>query len=214
MPIANENDQKYVLNILHTRKALIENSHVVYTSGKHGRSYINKDAVYVDAYGIRSIYIMMAQYAFNQRSLTNVQVIVAPAVGAVILGHGVATCFCNVKSLYAEKNSDGSFSLRRGYDREVAGKEALIVEDVLTTGGSMRAVADAVRKAGGIVMGGIAMVNRGSVTEEQTGVPWLLSMVSLPLEAWDPAECPMCKEGVQINTSVGKGAEFVRANSR
>jgi orotate phosphoribosyltransferase len=83
------------------------------------------------------------------------------------------------------------------------------VEDIITTGNSIKAVSDAVRDAGGIVAGVAAICNRGGVRAEEVGVPILFSMTELPLAAWLESECPLCRQGVPINIEVGKGREFV-----
>jgi orotate phosphoribosyltransferase len=99
---------------------------------------------------------------------------------------------------------------RRGYDALVAGRRVLVVEDILTTGGSARTVVQAVEKAGGTVVGVAALCNRGGVTADLLGSPQLYSLASVPLESWSAEECPLCASGVPVNTRLGKGAAFVK----
>jgi orotate phosphoribosyltransferase len=104
------------------------------------------------------------------------------------------------------------FILKRGYDKLVAGKRVLIVEDILTTGGTVREVAAAVRSVGGKVMGVGALCNRGRVTAEGLGIPMLQALVNLPIETWTAEECMdhgPCSEHVPFNTSVGKAKDFL-----
>ncbi|MBI2343801.1 MAG: phosphoribosyltransferase [Deltaproteobacteria bacterium] len=95
----------------------------------------------------------------------------------------------------------------RGYDRLIASRRVLVVEDVLTTGGSVRQVVDAVRRVGGIPVGVSALCNRGGVTIESLAVPTLHALLSLILESWPAQDCPLCRRGIPINTSLGKGGK-------
>jgi orotate phosphoribosyltransferase len=85
----------------------------------------------------------------------------------------------------------------------------LVVEDILTTGGSARLVVEAVAAAGGTVVGVGALCNRGGVSAQQIGAPVLFSLSTVPMESFAAEECPLCAAGVPVNTRVGKGAAFV-----
>ncbi len=105
-----------------------------------------------------------------------------------------------------------TFKLMRGYGRLVVDKRVLVVEDTLTTGGSVREVVKAVRSAGGEVVAAGALCNRGNVMAEHLGVPILHSLVNLPLETWSEEGCERdgpCSEGIPINEMVGKGREYL-----
>src|SRR5690606_11017507 len=108
-----------------------------------------------------------------------------------------------VLALYAEK-ADDDLVLRRGYDRLVAGTRVLVVEDVINTGGSALKAVEAVRTAGGTVTAISVLVNRspGVVTEASFGAP-LLALAEFPAEAWEAAECRLCREGKPINPRIG-----------
>jgi orotate phosphoribosyltransferase len=104
------------------------------------------------------------------------------------------------------------FVLKRGYNELVAGKRVLIIEDILTTGGTVEKVVQATRKAGGQIVGVGALCNRGNVTAEQLDVPKLHSLINLSLETWTEEEClhsGPCSEGVPIDQTVGKGQQFM-----
>jgi len=103
------------------------------------------------------------------------------------------------------------FGFNRGQVEFISGKRVLVVEDILTTGGSAKLVVEAVRKAGGEVVGVAAICNRGKVTAEMVGVDQLWSAVTVDMVTYDPAECPMCSQGVPITTEVGHGKEFLAA---
>lgn len=199
-------------DILNKSRAVITNSHVVYTSGKHGDAYVNKDAIYPHT---RAISLLCGELA-ERFGDSQVDVVIAPAIGGVILSQWVAHHLSKIKwdevlGVYAEKSAIGNeFIIRRGYDKLVAGKNVLVVEDVLTTGGSAKKVIEAVRAIGGNVIGLGVLCNRGGITPKDVGdVPRLTALMNITLESWNEEDCPLCKRGVPINTSVGKGSEFL-----
>ena len=89
-------------------------------------------------------------------------------------------------------------------------KKVLVVEDVLTTGGSVKKVVEAVRALEGQVIGVGALCNSGNITANDLGnVPELLALVKISLESWEEKDCPLCQRQVPINTVLGKGQEFL-----
>ena len=116
-----------------------------------------------------------------------------------------------VFGVYAEKSENGdAFVIKRGYDKLIAGKNVLVVEDVLTTGGSAKKVVEATRAIGGNVVGLGVLCNRGGITlQDAPDVPKLNALVNVKLDAWDETSCPLCEQNVPINVDVGKGREFL-----
>ena len=190
-------------DILAESGAIVTDSHIVYTSGRHGSAYVNKDAVYPHTNRVSELCRLIADAVASYE----IDVVCGPATGAIILsqwtGHHLRR-----PAVYAEKAAEGGMVLKRGYDRLVAGKRVLLVEDVLNTGGSLRETVRAVEAAGGHVVVAAALVNRGGVTAADVGAPALVSLLSLPLDSWTAADCPLCRSGVPVNTDVGKGREF------
>ncbi|MBM4396296.1 MAG: orotate phosphoribosyltransferase [Deltaproteobacteria bacterium] len=203
-----------VLDLLAANDAVLTGTHVVFTSGRHGSAYVNKDAIYPHTAAVARL---CAAFADRFRD-AGVEVVCGPVLGGVVLAqwtaHHLAAAAgpgaAEVLAVYAERADDRKFVLRRGYDRIAAGRRVLVVEDVLTTGGSLRDAVAAVRAAGGEVVGAAALVNRGGVTAEQVGAPVLHSLATIDLDSWDEAACPLCRDGVPVETRVGKGAEFLR----
>lgn len=197
--------------ILSAVNAVITNTHVAYTSGKHGSAYVNKDAIYPYTDKISEICQALA-FHFADREI---EVVVGPEKGAIILSQWVAHHLSNltgrpVLAVYAEKADDNQFVIKRGYDKLVAGKRILVVEDILTISGSVRKVVEAVKKIGGEIIGVGAICNRGQVGPEDIGqVPELFALLNIVLEARDEADCQLCRDNVPINTEVGKGREFL-----
>ncbi len=205
------------LQELETVGALLTNTHVVYTSGKHGSAYVNKDAIYPHTKLTLDITREMAKLCTtqttDQTTTPKFDVVLAPAIGAVILGlliaqHLTETQGHPVLSVYAEKATTGDgFVIKRGYDQLIRGRKVLVVEDIVNTGGSLLQVIKTARSLGAEVAGAVALCNRGRITPaELDNIPWLKSLVSIDLEAWEPSECPLCAKGIAINQSVGKGS--------
>lgn len=194
--------------------AFISDTHVVYTSGQHGSTYFNKDALYVNPLLTREICKIMAEDFQNQ----DVETVVGPALGGIILSHDTAAALSEmtgnvVKSVYAEKDGNGGFVFTRGYDQFVNGKKVLVVEDVLTTGGSVRKVIELCKVTGADVVGLSVLCNRGNVTPEQVGNVPLKALLDIQWDTWEKEKCPLCKSGVEINIKVGKGAAFLKQQS-
>ncbi|MBI5645005.1 orotate phosphoribosyltransferase [Candidatus Kaiserbacteria bacterium] len=185
--------------------------HFVLTSGRHSDSYVNKDAMYAYTHDLSALCKRMADLYRDKK----VDVVIGPAVGAAILAQWVAFHLTemngrSVYSVYADKDGNGGFVIKRGYDQLVKGKNTLIVEDLTTTGGSIKKVVDAVRVAGGTVVGAITICNRGDVTKEMVGNPAEFSeLAKVHLESWDEDECDLCKRGIPVNTDVGHGKAFL-----
>lgn len=195
-----------VLEMFHEVGAILT-GHFIGTSGKHLEQYVNKDAVYPYTEKVSHLCRAVAEHFIDNGA----EVVIAPATGGVILSHLVARhlsemCGRDVLSVYADKVDDDTFVIKRGYDKLVAGKKVLVVDDSTTTGGSVKKVTEAVRAAGGSVVGLGVLCNRGGITKEAAGnVPKLVALLNLNFPTHDAAECPLCKAGVPINTDVGKG---------
>jgi orotate phosphoribosyltransferase len=204
-----------VVDILKSVGAVITDDHFVYTSGKHGSVYINKDALYPHIKQTSQVCRLMAEKFADQ----GIEVVAGPALGGIILSEWVAYHLGQIKgkpilSVYAEKDGDNQV-FRRGYDALIKDKKVLVVEDLTTTGGSVRKVVDRVKEAGGEVVGVVVMVNRDpvQVTEDVVGAP-LVSAGILRAEAFAVEDCPLCKKGVPINTEVGHGREYLKGKSK
>ncbi len=193
--------------------AIVNDSHFVYTSGRHSSVYINKDALYLHTETMSKLCKLMASpYNAHQTD-----VVVGPALGGIVLSQWV-THHLNANrssgetlAVYAEKEGDGAdktFYFHRGYDKFLPGKNILVVEDVLTTGGSARKVIELVRRRGGKVIGLSALCNRGNVQPGDVGNVPIHTLITMTLETFNEVECPLCQQQVPINTELGKGRAF------
>jgi orotate phosphoribosyltransferase len=200
-----------VIRIFRKVGAVYTNDHFVYTSDKHGSAHIESGLVCVHPKEASYLGRLLA-YQFCGH---NIAAVVGPANGAIIpaqwMAHhlGIYTTK-DVIALCAEKTEGGrSFWIPPAYQKLISGTRVFVVDDVLTTGRSLRQTVGVVRSAGGIVVGAGALWNRGGVTAEDIDVPILYSLVNIVMDRWDEADCTLCKEGKPINTDVGHGREFV-----
>lgn len=194
--------------------AVVRDSHFVYTSGRHSSVYINKDAVYLHTGIISALCREMARpYAAEQ-----IDVVVGPVMGGIILSQWVAHYLNGQRetgetlAIYAEKGTDSvdkQFFFGRGYDKNIPGKNVLIAEDILTTGGSVRQIVELVRRQGGNVVGIIALCNRGNVQPDTVGGVPINALIAIDLDTYEPHDCPFCRNNIPINTELGKGRAFL-----
>ena len=205
-----------VVSILKKVGGVITNDHFVYTSGKHGSVYINKDAVYTHVNETSKIGKMFAT-KFKHKA---VDIVAAPALGGIILSQWTAYHLSKLKgkevlSVYTEKTPDKDQVFTRGYDKLVKNKKVLVIEDLTTTGGSVKKVVKSVKKAGGKVIAVAVMVNRNpkGVNAKFMGVPFTALGV-LKADAVDEKKCELCKKNVPINTSVGHGKKYLAAKKK
>lgn len=209
---------KDIIQILKKVGAILTDDHFVYTSGRHGSVYINKDFLYPYPKETSVVGKMFAQKVKD----LEIEVVAAPAVGGTILAQWTAYFLSKFKkkeilAVYTEKDKGTTASalesqqiFRRGYQRFVAGKKVLVVEDLTTTGGSVKKTIEAVKKAGGEVVAVCVMVNRDpkNVNEKTIGVPFY-SLGVFPAQSFEEKDCPLCKKNVPINTKVGHGKAYL-----
>lgn len=120
-----------------------------------------------------------------------IETVAGPAMGGILVSYEVARAL-GVRSIFAEREN-GAMTLRRGFGVE-PGEKVLVVEDVITTGGSVMEVVEVIRKAGGNVVGVGVLVDRSGGAVD-LGVP-TRSLMSVPAVSYAPDECPLCREGI------------------
>ncbi|MEK7571328.1 MAG: phosphoribosyltransferase family protein [Patescibacteria group bacterium] len=207
-------DQK-TLELLRKTKAIYTDGHFVGTSGRHMAVYLNKDALYPHTEAVSQ---MGALFAEKNKEL-DIDLVAAPALGGIILCTWTAYHLSQAKGkeilgVYTEKTPDKNQIFTRGYDQLVKGKKVLVIEDLTTTGGSVKKVVDSVRAVGGTVVGVCVMVNRDPelVTSESIGAPFT-SLAVLKAESWEEKDCPLCKKNIAVNTNVGHGKKYFEAKT-
>lgn len=174
-----------VINEFKQTGALLE-GHFQLTSGLHSTVYLQcarvlqfpeKAAAFGDA--------IARQFAGQ-----GIELVASPAIGGIVIGHEVARAL-GARFIWTEREA-GKMTLRRGFTVS-PGEKTLVVEDVITTGGSTRETIDALNEAGANVVGAASIIDRSAGAAE-VGVP-RTALVSLKVLSVDPAECDACKLG-------------------
>lgn len=202
-------DEAHVLEVLQ-KVGAFRAGHFVFVSGLHADTYVNKNAMYPYTREMSELCKGIAERFAGQ----GIEAVVGPSTGGIILSQWVAHHLSDMEgkqvySVYADKDGDG-FVIKRGYDEVIKGRKTLVVEDLVTTGGSLRKVIEEARRAGADVIGAVAVCNRGAVTKDMVGNPPVFeSLLTVHLEQWPPETCELCERGIPINTDVGHGKEYL-----
>ena len=168
--------------------ALLE-GHFRLTSGLHSPGYLQCALVLQHPRDAEACGLAIAD---RVRGL-NVQAVLSPALGGIVIGQEVGRAL-GVRAIFAERQ-DGTLILRRGFSLS-PGERVLVVEDVVTTGGSTRETIDVARAAGAHVVGAASIIDR-SGGQQALDVPYhALATVSLP--TYQPESCPMCAAGQPV----------------
>lgn len=174
-----------VLEIYRNSAALLE-GHFQLRSGKHSSIFLQSAAV-----------LQYPEYAAalcgelaNRVRVEAIDVVIGPAIGGVIMAYEMASKL-GAKALFGEKSGD-SMLLRPGFEIQPM-ERVLVVDDVLTTGGSVRKIMDLVHESGASVVSVACFIDRSLGTVD-LGVP-VQCLVTLDLPNHLPADCPMCAEG-------------------
>jgi orotate phosphoribosyltransferase len=199
------------LRILTEAGAILDNDHFVYISGDHGSGWIDKDAIYPHTDRIERLCRDMAATVKGW----GIEVVCGPATGGLVVSEwtahelGVLSTFAEHDQAPQGEALRGRFVLRRGYDHLVSGKRVLVVDDIVNTGLSLRQTAEAVRGAGGQVIGAASFVNRGNVGAAGLGVERFAYLLECQIPAWPASACKLCQTGVPINTRYAHGRDFL-----
>ncbi len=177
-----------IIKILEDTDALL-NGHFVLSSGLHSNRYIQCGLVlqhpkYAEIL-CRDLALKVEKY--------NPDIVVGPALGGVIAAYETARAL-GKPGIFAERK-DGEMKIRRGFKIE-NGQKVLVVEDVVTTGGSVKEVLNTVREKGGEIVAVASLVDR-SGGKADFGVPFE-SLISIEVPAFEPDNCPLCKEGKPV----------------
>ncbi|MPY89302.1 MAG: orotate phosphoribosyltransferase [Luteitalea sp.] len=174
-----------VLDLFRASGALLE-GHFRLTSGLHSTGYMQCALVLQHPSHAEALGQALASAAPDG----HIDAVLSPALGGIVIGHEVARAL-GARALFAER-ADGVLTLRRGFAL-TPGERVLVVEDVVTTGGSTYETMQVARAAGAEVTGVATIINRGLTVD--LGVPFrTLAEVRFP--AYDPGACPLCAQGV------------------
>jgi orotate phosphoribosyltransferase len=168
--------------------ALLE-GHFILTSGLHSSNYLQCALVLQHPPEAESF----ARAIAEQFTGRGIETVVAPAIGGLVIGYETARAL-NARSIWTERDAGGAMTLRRGFTVR-PGESVLIVEDVITTGGSTRETIEAMRAAGASVVGAASIIDR-SGGRADVGVP-RIALATLDVPALAPTVCPACQRGEQ-----------------
>ena len=173
-----------VLAIFRETGALLD-GHFVYTSGFHGRQFLQASRVLQFPEHTETLCRGIAEKFRGDR----VELVVGPATGGIILAYETAR-HLRCRAAFTEKE-DGEMALKRGFLLK-PGTRILVVEDITTTGASVRKSIAHLRQRGGLVVGVAALIDR-SRGDAQFDCPFH-PLATLQLEAWPPDDCPLCSQ--------------------
>jgi orotate phosphoribosyltransferase len=181
-------NQTDVLDLFKSSGALLE-GHFRLTSGLHSSGYLQCALVlqHPDAAA------RLGQALAARLATTGATVVLSPALGGLIIGHEVARAL-GVRAIFAERQ-EGALTLRRGFSLSAADR-VVVVEDVVTTGGSTRETMEVARKAGATVIAAGSVIDR-SGGHSSLDVPYQ-ALVTLSLPTYQPDACPLCAQGLPV----------------
>ncbi len=168
---------------------VLQEGHFRLTSGRHSDKYMQCAKIFqYDTYSEELCAALAEKFAEDK-----IDLVIGPAIGAVIMSYEMGRQL-KVKNIFAEREN-GAMTLRRGFAVE-PGQRVLVVEDVVTTGGSVKEVIELVRQSGGIVAGVGSIVDRtgGKIS---FGCKYE-SVIAVEITSYEPEECPLCKKGLPI----------------
>lgn len=172
--------------LLRSTGAVLE-GHFRLTSGRHSGTYVEKFRIMEDPAATAALSGMIA----DRYRDAGISLVVGPAIGGIILAYETARQL-GVRAIYAEKDANGGLIFDRGFTIK-PGEAVLVIDDVLTTGGSVRKTLALVEAAGGQVAGVAFLIDRtnGGV---DFGVPFFASH-TMNVVSYAPEECPLCRAG-------------------
>lgn len=163
--------------------------HFLLTSGRHSNRYLQCAKVFRNTEYSEIVCRDIAEQYKDEK----IDVVIGPAMGAVQMAYEVSR-WTHCENFFTERDDNGNMVLRRGFEIKPS-MNVLVVEDVVTTGGSVKEVIEVVKKSGGNVIGVGSVVDRtgGKI---DFGVPYK-SFYSADVESWEANECPLCKAGAE-----------------
>jgi orotate phosphoribosyltransferase len=178
-----------VLRLFEESGALLE-GHFLLSSGLHSPRYLQCALVLQHPQLAERLCLELVARVCADERIGHIDIVIAPAIGGIIVAHEVARALA-VRALFTERE-DGAMRLRRGFQIE-PGTRALVVEDVVTTGGSTREVMQVVGSRNAVVAGAASLIDR-SGSRLDLGVPHhALAILEAP--TYSPEECPHCRDG-------------------
>lgn len=181
-----------VLDVFRSTGAYLS-GHFRLTSGLHSPEYLQCALVLQHPQYAEKLGQKLAAALLAAAGPQKIGVVASPAIGGLIIGHEVARAL-NTRFIFAEREA-GKMTLRRGFE-VTAGETAVVVEDVITTGGSTREVIEALRQRGVRVLAAGSIIDR-SGGKVDLGVP-RVALETLTVASHPPESCPLCAQGIPV----------------
>lgn len=178
-----------ILSIFKKTGAMLT-GHFALTSGRHSDRYFQCARV-LEYPRYCELLCRELVRKWGDGELAGVETVIGPALGGILVSYEVARVL-GARSLFTEREN-GIMTLRRGFTLS-PGERVLVVEDVITTGGSVREVIAVAREAGAQVAGVAVLVDRSN-GNANLDVP-LRALLTIPVVTYSPEECPLCREGI------------------
>jgi orotate phosphoribosyltransferase len=177
-----------VLDLFRRVGALLD-GHFKLTSGLHSTGYLQSALVLQHPREAEAVGAAIAQRVFNLGAET----VLSPALGGIVIGQEVGRGL-GLRAIFAERQ-DGRLALRRGFTL-TPGEKVLVVEDVVTTGGSTRETIELARTAGAEVVGAASIIDR-SGGNQGLDVPYV-ALATITVPTYQPDACPLCAAGQPV----------------
>lgn len=168
--------------------------HFRLTSGLHSPEYLQCALVLQHPREAEHFGRLMAEEFRRLEPALSGGVVVAPAIGGLIIGHEVARAL-GARFIFTERGADGKMVLRRGFQIE-PGEATVVVEDVITTGGSTREVVEICAASGARLIAAGSIIDRSGGSAD-VGVP-RIALQTMQVVAYQPDQCPLCREGIPV----------------
>ena len=194
-------EPRELLKLLQETGAMLD-GHFLLTSGRHSNVYIEKFRILEDPRALDDVCRAMSETVQNQ----NVELVLGAAIGGILIAGGVGR-YLDVKHIFSER-VDGKMELRRGFSI-TKGQRIIIVEDIITTGGSVFELIQLAKDYEAEIVHVVNLVDRSS-GEVNFEVP-TTTLLTIPSESWEPEDCPLCQQRVAITQRgrTGKQMETV-----
>ena len=190
-----------LLTLLQETGAMLD-GHFLLTSGRHSNVYIEKFRVLEHPHVLDDVCRAMAETVQNQ----NIELVFGAAIGGILIAVGVGR-HLGVKHIFSER-VNGKMELRRGFSI-IKGQRIIIVEDIITTGGSVFELIQLAKEYGAEIVHVVNLVDRssGKINFE---IP-TTTLLTIPSESWKSGDCPLCHQGIPITQRgrTGKQMETV-----
>jgi orotate phosphoribosyltransferase len=182
-----------VLALFRSTNAYLQ-GHFRLTSGLHSSAYLQCALVLQHPEHAERLGRLLAE-ELQKSAPAHIDLVVSPALGGLIIGHEVARALAT-RFLFTERDAaTKQMALRRGFT-VTPGENAVVIEDVITTGGSTHDVVQVLSAAGASVIAAGSIIDRSGGTAD-VGVP-RVALATLQVPSYDPADCPLCREGIPV----------------